>query len=165
VNVQIPWEFQGLNSVEMKVCLGDVQTALYTVPLADYSPAYFEFTDPGNGRLMVAALDEGYKLVYSANPVQRGKVLQLYVNGLGPTSNQPPSGEPAPAQPLATTRAAPSVSIGGQPATVLFSGLAPGYVGLYQVNVSVPAGIASGVQPVTLSINGVAGKASNVMVQ
>ena len=36
-------------------------------------------------------------------------------------------------------------------ATVTYSGLAPGYVGLYQINVRVPAGIPSGPQTLTVS--------------
>jgi uncharacterized protein (TIGR03437 family) len=165
VNVQVPWELQGLTSVQMKVSIGDVQTALYTVTLADYSPAFFEFNDPGNGRLMVTALDETYKLVSSANPVQRGKVLQIFMNGLGPANNQPASGEPSSLAPAATTRTIPEITIGGQVASVAFSGLAPNLVGLYQVNVVVPAGIAAGAQPVTLTSNGVQAKASSVVVK
>ena len=37
-----------------------------------------------------------------------------------------------------------AVTIGGQPATVSFAGLAPGFVGVYQVNAQVPAGITPG---------------------
>jgi uncharacterized protein (TIGR03437 family) len=51
-----------------------------------------------------------------------------------------------------TTLATPTVSIGGANATVSFSGLAPGFVGLYQVNAVVPSGLAGGDQPVTIAI-------------
>jgi minor extracellular serine protease Vpr len=54
----------------------------------------------------------------------------------------------------ANTKTLPTVTIGGQPATVVFSGLAPGIVGEYQVNVQVPAGISAGNQPITISIGG-----------
>jgi adhesin/invasin len=49
----------------------------------------------------------------------------------------------------------PAISIGGQPAIVSFSGLAPGFADLYQVNAVVPSGIGTGSQPVTCSIGGV----------
>jgi adhesin/invasin len=44
--------------------------------------------------------------------------------------------------------------IGGVQAQVKFSGLAPGYVGLYQVNAVIPSGLASGNQPITIAIGG-----------
>jgi uncharacterized protein (TIGR03437 family) len=46
------------------------------------------------------------------------------------------------------------VQIGGQSAQVFYSGLAPGFPGLYQVTVSVPSGITVGTAPVSVSING-----------
>ena len=61
-------------------------------------------------------------------------VLVIYLTGLGNTD--PPLGEglPAPAATLLQTIVHPTVSIAGQAATVLFSGLTPGFVGLYQIN-------------------------------
>ena len=91
--------------------------------------------------------------------------MQLYANGLGPVDNQPPTGEPASASPLSHALTLPTVTIAGQAATVQFSGLAPGFPGLYQVNVEVPAGVPSGVQPVVLKINGVTSPAANLPVQ
>jgi uncharacterized protein (TIGR03437 family) len=80
--------------------------------------------------------------------------LALYANGLGPVTNPPASGSPASANPLSqTTGAPPVVTIGGQQVTPSFSGLAPGYPGLYQLNVTVPAGL-TGNQNVTVSIGG-----------
>jgi uncharacterized protein (TIGR03437 family) len=79
----------------------------------------------------------------------------MYANGLGPVDVTPPSGEPAPAQPLARTRVIPTVTIGGKQAQVLFSGLAPNYVGLYQLNVLVPADAPVGTQPVEINANGI----------
>jgi minor extracellular serine protease Vpr len=47
------------------------------------------------------------------------------------------------------------VTIGGQVAQVLFSGLAPGYAGLYQVNVQIPSTIAPGDDvPIHISMAG-----------
>jgi uncharacterized protein (TIGR03437 family) len=57
------------------------------------------------------------------------------------------------------------VTIGGQTANVTYSGLAPGYVGLYQVNVTVPSNSPAGSQPVTLSIGGVSAQPGVLNIQ
>jgi uncharacterized protein (TIGR03437 family) len=60
----------------------------------------------------------------------------------------------------------PTVTIGGIAAPVSFSGLAPGAVGLYQVNVRVPASAASGpAVPLILSIGGVISNTVTIAVQ
>jgi len=49
----------------------------------------------------------------------------------------------------------PTVTIGGKEATVSFSGLTPGSVGLYQVNAQVPAAAPKGAAvPVVITMNG-----------
>ncbi|HWQ57357.1 MAG TPA: S8 family serine peptidase [Bryobacteraceae bacterium] len=166
VNVQIPWELRDQSSVQMKVTVWDIPSALYTLQLNPYSPAAFEYTDPGTGGQLAAALDSNYGLLTPANPARRGQTIQIYANGLGPVNPQPASGEPSPgAEPLARTTAAPTITIGGRPAQVLFSGLAPFFVGLYQLNVTVPADAPTGVQPVVISVGGVDSKPVNIPVQ
>jgi len=164
VNVQAPWELQGLTSVFMKVSIGDSSSAVYTAPLADYSPALFEYQD-SSGRQLIAALDENYRLIDSNNAARRGRPVQLYANGLGPVENQPATGEATPAQPLARTRVTPTVTVGGRTAEVQFCGLAPYNVGLYQINVVVPADVATGIQPVIVSVGGVVSKTANLPIQ
>ena len=163
VNVQIPWEFQGQTSASMKVIVNGITSAVTTLRLADYSPGAFEFTDAAGQRL-AAALDQSGQVVTSTHPVQRGQAISLYANGLGPVSNQPASGEPGPAQPLAQSRVTPSVTVGGRPAQVLFSGLAPGFVGLYQINLIVPTDASAGIQPVVITANGIDSKVSNLFL-
>jgi uncharacterized protein (TIGR03437 family) len=165
VNVQIPWEFRGQSSVQMKVAIGNSQTALITLPLADYAPAFFEYTEPATGQLLAASFDDKYGLMSSANPVERTKVIQFFLNGLGEVDNPQLSGEPTPLQPFAKTRVEPIVTIAGQRAELQFSGLAPGQVGLYQVNVFVPGNISAGPQQVALSIGGVTAKTTTIYVK
>jgi minor extracellular serine protease Vpr len=162
VNVQAPWEMQGQSSAQMKVSVLNSSGSLYTVPLTTYAPGMFEI--PAGNALYAAARDENFEVITPANPAKAGHYIQLYCNGLGPVTNQPASGDPSPVSPLAMTTVKPGVTIGGQNAEVLFSGLAPTAVGLYQLNVVVPGGV-SGVVPVTITIGGVTGKASRIAVQ
>src|ERR1019366_7869796 len=132
------------------------------MPLGTYSPAFFEI--PSGGHNIAASLDESNNIVTVTNPVARGHVVQLFLNGLGPVTGHPASGDPAPGWVLAETTATPIVSIGGVNAQILFSGMTPGNAGLYQINATVPA-TSAGVQPISVSIGGVTSVVSLLPVQ
>lgn len=156
INVQIPWAFQGQSSVAMKVTVNPLPSNVYTVPLNAYSPGIFAIVD-----------DTSHTVITGDTPIKRGDALVIYSNGLGPVSNQPASGEPSPGPPqaLAATNATPSVSIGGTSVPLIFSGLTPASVGLYQVNVTVPGNAPTGRQALTISVNGISSQAKTVLVQ
>jgi minor extracellular serine protease Vpr len=88
----------------------------------------------------------------------------MYVTGLGkatpngdPGGAVLPTGQAAPASgnPIYKTPQLPVVTVGGAAATVQFSGLAPGFAGLYQVNFQIPASTAAGENvPVQISTPG-----------
>jgi minor extracellular serine protease Vpr len=149
VNVWVPWELAGQSSVQMKV---DVDEGFWgnvvTIPLSSTAPGFFLSSN------IAIAQDGNFNLITASNPAVRGQDIVLYCNGLGPVTNQPASGAPASTTTLSKTTTTPVVMIGGQPAQVLFSGLSPGFVGLYQVNVAVPTGISAGNQPITIAIGG-----------
>ena len=85
-------------------------------------------------------------------PAHAGDYLLIFATGLGAVSNTPQTGATAVASPLSSLIGNAAVTIGGVPAPVGFAGLAPGFVGLYQVNVQVPQGVAAGdAVPVMLS--------------
>src|SRR2546428_5368779 len=92
-------------------------------------------------------------------------VILLYATGLGAVSPAVATGERAPALPLSKTIVTPTVAIGGTAANVRYSGLAPGYLGLYQLNVLVPQGLPAGDLDVLIQIGGHAGNAVKLPVQ
>ena len=160
VNVQVPWESNGQTSVQIRVNVGATTGVVYNAPVAPYSPAIYETSDN-----LAAALDEGYALITSANPVARGHVVQLYVNGLGAVSNTPGTGVAASATNLSRTKNNLSVTIGGKTAKVDFAGLAPGFPGLNQVNFVVPSDAPTGSQPVIVTEGTVSSPAVNIYVK
>jgi uncharacterized protein (TIGR03437 family) len=76
-------------------------------------------------------------------PEAPGRVIVIYATGLGPVRNPPNAGVPAGGE-LSPTLTPATVTIGGRSAAVSYSGLTPGFIGLYQVNAVVPAGLAPG---------------------
>lgn len=165
VNVQIPWELQGMTTVNMKVSVGDFSSAIYSVPLNDYSPAPFQYQEASSGRTLAILQDGAYQLISTANPVKRGSTYVMYANGLGPVSNQPASGLPSPSQPVAETKTPVTVTIGNRPAQVSFAGLTPGSIGLYQINVTIDGSTPTGYQPIVISVGGVSSREALVPVQ
>jgi minor extracellular serine protease Vpr len=164
INVQVPWELAGQTSAQMKVTISSAYGNVFTVPIAPTSPAFFEIAAG-----QVAAQDLSFAIITPSHPAVRGSYVTLYCNGLGPVSNQPASGDPAPGvEPLARTTTTPVVTFGTTVApasSVAFSGMTPNTTGLYQINVIVPDSLAPGNYPLTVSIGGKTSKASGIVVK
>ena len=93
-------------------------------------------------------------------PAARGTVIQLFGSAEGlylDDQDQKPAREftaPGSGSPLYYTTSLPEVRIGGVPAKVVFSGLAPGLTGAWQINVVVPDEVAVGTLPVAINYEG-----------
>jgi uncharacterized protein (TIGR03437 family) len=92
----------------------------------------------------LAIRNEDGSIVGADNPARPGDVIILYATGLGPVSFDVPDGEPAPSNPLADTVDPFQAVIDAEDCTVLFSGLAPGFAGLYQLNLVLPIDLPPG---------------------
>ncbi|HXB70989.1 MAG TPA: BACON domain-containing carbohydrate-binding protein [Candidatus Acidoferrales bacterium] len=165
VNFQIPWELAGQSQTSLSASISGQTSAVQTLNLAPFAPGIFSMNARGSGQ--GAILDSSYRLVDSSSPATAGStVIQIYCTGLGAVTNQPPSGSSALSNPLSLTTTNPTVVIGGVPALVLFSGLAPGSVGEYQVDALVPAGSPKGGGvPVEISIGSAASNTVTIAVQ
>jgi minor extracellular serine protease Vpr len=67
-------------------------------------------------------------------------------------------------EPLARVKNTPVVTVDGQSAPIEFAGLAPGFVGLFQIDLQVPGNATTGSVPLVVSPNGVAGNTTNLIV-
>jgi len=166
---QFPVELTDISSagiqVEVQSDAGAVSSGISNVNVAGFSPGILlsdqpPFGPPVYGRpaAILRAGDSSQicpqgNTVCTANPVSPGDVVAIYMIGLGPVAGPWPTGDAAgKASPTLTT---PVVTIGGVPAKVLFAGLTAGYVGLYQVNVTVPATTVRGDNvPLIVSMGG-----------
>ena len=119
------------------------------VPVVAAHPGVFNYS--AGGLAFGSILHADFQLADSGHPVVAGEIVLIYCTGLGAVSAPPAAGAAGNGQ---ATIAEPIVTIGGANATVSFSGLAPGYVGLYQINAQIPAGLNSGNQPVVIAMAG-----------
>jgi uncharacterized protein (TIGR03437 family) len=101
------------------------------------TPAFFTTTQNGQGQ--IAALNEDNTVNTNANGIARGSVIQLFATGQGFVPNAPPDGTPPTG--AVPTETLPRVVIGSgfvPDSDILYSGLAPGLVGVWQINVRIP---------------------------
>jgi uncharacterized protein (TIGR03437 family) len=169
INFQIPWEIAAPSQAAIVVNAGGVNSAATTLSVGTASPGIFTIsqTGAGQGAILIAntATLAGPVSIPGAQPAAKGQAVSVFCTGLGAVSQSQTSGQPASGV-LANTTILPTVMIGGQPAAVSFSGLAPGFVGLYQVNVTVPVNAPSGdAVSFVLTINGVASNSVTMAVQ
>ena len=171
VNAQIPFELAATSRPHVVVQTRrngsgpEVVTVPGTITLAEARPGIFSTNQQGSGQ--GAILDAQGQLVDSAAPAAGGAIIQIFCTGLGATNPQVASGQAAPgAEPLARVVVAVEAQVGGRTATVHFAGLAPGFVGLYQVNVEIPADVEPGAAvPLLLLQNGVPSNTVTIAVQ
>ena len=177
LNVQVPYELANYVSAQVVVTVAGVASAPFTVPLAPASPGIF--TVNSQDPTLAAALNQDYSINSAANPAAAGSVVQVFATGLGIFSRydpNPPPGYPnLPPAGFTTgipddsyvlwTSSTPVVTIGGNPAPVLFSGLAPRFAGLWQVNIQLPAGVPPGEVPLRMSMSGQAANPVTIFVK
>ncbi|HEY4086163.1 MAG TPA: TIGR03118 family protein [Bryobacteraceae bacterium] len=128
-------------------------TAAFTVPVAQSSPGLFALNQAGTGQLV--AMNQDGTLNSSTNQAAAGSIVTLFATGTGLTN---PAGVTGAIQidslfPLLKT----SVTIGGQPATLIYTGTPPGFFsGLTLVQAMVPNGLTAGAVPVVLTVGSAA---------
>ncbi len=172
VNMMIPWELEGEEEAELSVRVGGETSQPVVVPLAQYSPAIFTVPDvrPGQGAILIVntsgALAAPLGLAPDSRPVRRAEILEIFALGLGPVTFPPASGSAAPLFPHSETVTEPLVTIGGVPARLLYTGLAPTLVGLYQINARLPEEAPSGDDVVVkISIEGLESNPVTIAVE
>jgi uncharacterized protein (TIGR03437 family) len=138
---------------------------LHTQPAADGKPYGIVINASDNTLALPASLG------VPAHPAHPGDVITIYALGLGSVSPSVPTGSAAPSsEPLARITNSVRVDFGdssGTPtsATPSYAGLAPNFVGLYQVNVTIPPDAPIGNVPVTLNVTGHASNSVEMAIE
>jgi uncharacterized protein (TIGR03437 family) len=159
VNFQVPWE-TATGTANVVLSRNGVLSSPITVPVLLAAPGLFI---ESSGAAVVQ--NEDYTLNQPGNPAAAGSVVIAYFTGSGPVSGTITDGFATPASPLLQSTATVAATIGSASAQVLFAGLSPGFVGLAQANIVIPAGTATGTYPLTITIDGQASNAGNISVQ
>lgn len=163
INFQVPWQLSGQTQTTLTVTSADATSAPVTVPLAAQGPGIFLLNTSGQAAVEIAGtatIAAAAGTFPGSRAAQAGvDYITIYCTGLGAVTNQPATGALSSGTTLSQASATVTVSIGGVNAPVTFAGLAPGYLGLYQVNAQVPANAPTGAAvPITI---GIGGKTSN----
>ncbi|HXI39612.1 MAG TPA: ice-binding family protein [Bryobacteraceae bacterium] len=168
VNLQIPWELAGSQQASAAVTVGANVSPLQNVTLAAFAPGIFTLNQQGSGQgaILIANTAVLAGTQGSGRAVKKGEYISIFCTGLGAVNNQPATGTAAKSNPLSHTLTTATVTIGGAAAIVTYSGLAPGFAGLYQVDAQVPSGAPSGgTVAVVMKIGGSTSNTATIAVQ
>jgi uncharacterized protein (TIGR03437 family) len=163
VNFQVPFIASG--SATFQVDSAGLNGSTVSANIADAAPGIFSADSSGTGQ--GAVLNQDYSPNSASNPALEGSVIQIYCTGLGAVTPTLAAGSPgASSAPYNVTVLAPTVSFnGGVPEAAQFSAMAPGFVGLYQVNAQVPMGVSGNAVALQVIAGGVVSNTVTIAVQ
>jgi uncharacterized protein (TIGR03437 family) len=168
INAMLPYDLAIGTSQPVVVTRNGAVSAPQPVSLVSSQPGVFTQSQNGKGTaaLLIVHADGSWVVAGNGNSAKAGDTLEIYCAGLGDVTPRAVAGDPTPPSPLSWVIDPVTVTVGGVTVPTSFSGLAPGFTGLYQVNATLPAGIAPSQQaPLVLSQGGRSGGSATVPVQ
>jgi uncharacterized protein (TIGR03437 family) len=154
INAMLPFDLPVNTSLPLVVTRGNAVSAPQPVSVVSSQPGVFTLTQDGQGTgaMVIVHADQSWVIAGGGNSAKAGDTLEIYCTGLGNVSPRAVAGYPVPASPLAQVNDPVTLTIGGVKVPVFFAGPTPGFTGLYQVNATIPTGIAPSPQaPLVLS--------------
>jgi uncharacterized protein (TIGR03437 family) len=149
INAIVPYDMPLNTPQGLLVRRGTSLSVPEQVVISATNPGVFSSADRG------AVVDAFGRAIGPDNPAVPGESIAIYTTGLGEVQPTVIAGTPAPSAPLAQTRGLTSVTLNGLPCTVTYSGLSPGFAGLYQVNVILPAELTThAAAPLVVMVDG-----------
>jgi len=168
INTIVPFALAGQTSAQVVVTRFGMVSAAVTVPLQATSPGIFTVSQSGSGEgaIWQQGANGQFTLNGSTNPAPSGTALEIFATGMGVWT--PPAQSDVALFGGASFKTQPvSVTIGGQPAQLLYAGTIGGMLSSWsvlQVNAVVPNGLSTGPQPVVLKIGANDNSQQNVTV-
>lgn len=154
INFLVPKETPTAGRVPFRIAVAGNTTYQGTLAMWPISPGLIS-TNPADATKPGAVLNQDSSVNSESNRARRGQVVQIF--GVGADfSSLPANGAAAPLDTLIATATTPSAYVSVAEATVQFSGLAPGLVNAWQLNIFVPdQPFIKGQVPVVAEIGGV----------
>ena len=146
INLQVPWEISPGVDVPIVISRAGSRSVPVGVAGLESQPGIF-VVSTGTG----AIVHTNYQLVTALNPAKADEILVLFATGLGPVLSPQATGSVA--TEATSTLRIPRVVLGAQDAAILYTGSAPGFAGLYQINFRVPPTLGPGDWPLKIVAN------------
>jgi uncharacterized protein (TIGR03437 family) len=146
VNILSPSTLPAGETVSLRLFRNGTGSNILSATVSSAGPAIF-VADAGRqlGTVVFATGPQAGRLVTPELPAHVGDIVSIYYTGCGPLSETLAPGQPAPTDHLVYATLPISAMIGDAPASVPFNGLAPGFAGLCQLNLVVPAPVSGAV--------------------
>ena len=139
----VPYEISPGSVVDIQVMNNGQASNIVSTFAQNTQPGLF--TDPPGGiGYAIVQHSADYSLITTSSPAQIGETIVAYLTGLGPVSPPIADGTAGASNPPNSTTNTIAAVIDGVSATVGYSGLVPTLIGLYQMNITVPAGVTTG---------------------
>lgn len=142
INAQLPFQATGNVALILRTPGGVSDT--YNLTIQPQAPSVFRTAVEDLGEVPTVIREANRIVVTDSNPVHRNDRLTVYLTGLGQTNPPVESGMPAPADPVAVPLVAPTVSLGGVELPIESAAMVPGEVGQYQITVTIPRSVPTG---------------------
>jgi uncharacterized protein (TIGR03437 family) len=151
INAQLPFNLAGSAAITIHTPGGISNNFLFNVQSAAPSVFLSGSAGPETGIATIVRADNN-QLITPTNPIHPKDTVIIYLTGMGATFPAATAGLPAPSNPLAYAAIPATVTLGGQALNVMYGGLVPGEVGVYQINATVPNNVPLGLSiPLTIS--------------
>jgi uncharacterized protein (TIGR03437 family) len=150
INAQIPFELTAGNPYQVVVSANGALSTPNPIQLTSDAPGIAQYA---TGQAIAQHVSDN-SLVTETSPAKPGEYIVFYVAGMGLTNQTVPSGTASPSTNLATLLDTATLTLNGVPipaANILFAGLTPTLVGLYQIDFQVPANAPNGDLPLVLT--------------
>jgi uncharacterized protein (TIGR03437 family) len=154
INALIPFGLTENTEHQLEIARGETLSVPIEITVSERQPAIYSMNQQGTGQGAILTQDGLLAAPESSSPpsrpVRRGEHIMIFGTGLGRVTNPPADGAPGTGN---VVEVPPGVQVGDVSAPVTFAGLAPGLVGVYQVNAVIPESAPAGdAVPVALTV-------------